>query len=129
MMMKLAVVLCAIVATSIVCAKDFEEQDALDTLLNLMLSEEAASPDDAVALQRWFKHHHIHHHYHHFIHHYGLHRGLQVARNVCKGFAHSPEEARAKILAAIPEMKEEDLSEEYLRLICAGHYHHHHHGR
>ncbi|XP_030838318.1 centrocin 2-like [Strongylocentrotus purpuratus] len=118
MMIKVALVLCAIVATSIVCAKDFEEQDALDTLLNLMLSEEAASPDDAVALQSWFHHHHIHHHYHHFIHHYGLH----VARNVCRGFAHSPEEARAKLLAAIPEMKEEDLSEEYLRSICAGHY-------
>ncbi|XP_030837352.1 centrocin 2-like [Strongylocentrotus purpuratus] len=111
MMIKVAVVLCAIVATSMVCAKDFEEQDALDTLL----SEEAASPDDAVALQRWVIHRR-------FIHHYGLHRGLHVVRNVCRRFAHSPEEARAKVLAAIPEMKEEDLSEEYFRSMCAGHY-------
>ncbi|XP_003729742.1 centrocin 1-like [Strongylocentrotus purpuratus] len=109
MMIKVALVLCAIVATSTVCAKHFEEQDALDTLLNLMLSEEAASPD-AVPLQSWLGDK------------FGsLFTGvLRADQGVCKGLSYSPEEARAKILAVIPEMKEEDLSEEDLRAICAG---------
>ncbi|XP_030844008.1 centrocin 1-like [Strongylocentrotus purpuratus] len=88
MMIKVAVVLCAIVATSMVCANDFEEQDAMDTLLNLMLSEEAASPDDeAVALQSWFtdafkkvsK---------------TLLPVIHAGQSVCKRLGYSPEEAR-----------------------------------
>nr|ADI95437.1 centrocin 2 [Strongylocentrotus droebachiensis]ADI95440.1 centrocin 2 [Strongylocentrotus droebachiensis] len=112
MMIKVALVLCAIVATSMVCAKNFEEQDALDTLLNLMLSEEAASPD-AVALQSWFSR---------TVHNVGnaVRKGIHAGQGVCSGLGLSPEEARVKILSAVPEMREEDLSEEDLRAICAG---------
>ncbi|XP_030838494.1 centrocin 1-like [Strongylocentrotus purpuratus] len=149
MMIKVALVLCAIVATSMVCAKDFEEQDALDTLLNLMLSEEVASPDavalqgslseddaspdDAVALQGWKRRaakvggrvvrRRI-------AHRGGdrkltrtsrkVHRKILKVQQLCRGVGYSPEEARAQILAEIPAMKEEDISEEDLRSICAG---------
>ncbi|XP_003727823.1 centrocin 1-like [Strongylocentrotus purpuratus] len=113
MMIKVALVLCAIVATSMVCAKNFEEQDALDTLLNMMLSEEVASPDDAVALQSWFSRavHKVSH---------AVRSGIHTGQGVCSGLGLSPEEARVKILSAVPEMREEDLSEEDLRAICAG---------
>ncbi|XP_030838254.1 centrocin 2-like [Strongylocentrotus purpuratus] len=116
MMIKVALVLCAIVATSMVCAKDFEEQDALDTLLNMMLSEEVASPDDAVALQGWgskFKKafHKVSH---------AVKKVAHVGQRVCSGVGLSPEEARVKILTAFPEMKEEDLSEESVAAYCAG---------
>ncbi|XP_030838300.1 centrocin 1 [Strongylocentrotus purpuratus] len=116
MMIKVALVLCAIVATSMVCAKNFEEQaeqDALDTLLNMMLSEEVASPDDAVALQSWFSRaaHKVSH---------AVRSGIHAGQGVCSGLGLSPEEARVKILSAVPGMREEDLSEEDLRAICAG---------
>ncbi|XP_030838317.1 centrocin 1-like [Strongylocentrotus purpuratus] len=111
MMIKVALVLCAIVATSMVCAKNFEEQDALDTLLNLMLSEEAASPD-AVALQSWFSR--TFHKARDLVK-----KGISAGQRICSGVGHSPEEARAKILTAFPEMREEDLSEEGVREICS----------
>nr|ADI95435.1 centrocin 1a [Strongylocentrotus droebachiensis]ADI95438.1 centrocin 1a [Strongylocentrotus droebachiensis] len=112
MMIKVALVLCAIVATSMVCAKDFEEQDALDALLNMMLPEEVASPDDAVALQGWFKKtfHKVSH---------AVKSGIHAGQRGCSALGFSPEEARVKILTAIPEMREEDLSEEDLRGACA----------
>ncbi|XP_003731359.2 centrocin 1-like [Strongylocentrotus purpuratus] len=130
MMMKLAVVLCAIVATSMVCAKDFEEQYALNTLLNMMLSEEAASPDDVVALQGWKNRAlNVGGHVVRKIAERGyslartsrrVHRNILRVQKLCRGIGYSPEEARAQILSAIPEMKEEDISEEDLKSICAG---------
>nr|ADI95436.1 centrocin 1b [Strongylocentrotus droebachiensis]ADI95439.1 centrocin 1b [Strongylocentrotus droebachiensis] len=113
MMIKVALVLCAIVATSMVCAKNFEEQDALDTLLNMMLSEEVASPDDAVALQGWFKKtfHKVSH---------AVKSDIHAGQRGCSALGFSPEEARVKILTAFPEMKEEDLTEEGVRAVCAG---------
>nr|ANQ45735.1 centrocin1-like protein [Strongylocentrotus intermedius] len=115
MMIKVALVLCAIVATSMVCAKDFEEQDALDTLLNMMLSEEVASPDDDVALQGWGG-------WKKAIHKVGhaVKSGISAGQRGCSALGFSPEEARVKILTAFPEMRDEDLSEEGLREICAG---------
>eukprot|EP00057_Strongylocentrotus_purpuratus_P004584 XP_003729003.1 PREDICTED: uncharacterized protein LOC100892263 [Strongylocentrotus purpuratus] len=117
MMIKVALVLCAIVATSMVCAKDFEEQDALDTLLNMMLSEEVASPDD-VALQSWFKR--AVHKVSHVVHKVNdaVKKAADLGRRLCPH--RSPEEARVKILTAFPEMREEDLSEENVREICDG---------
>nr|A0A144LUY5.1 RecName: Full=Centrocin 1; AltName: Full=EeCentrocin 1; Contains: RecName: Full=Centrocin 1, heavy chain; Contains: RecName: Full=Centrocin 1, light chain; Flags: Precursor [Echinus esculentus]AMT92374.1 centrocin 1 [Echinus esculentus] len=110
MMIKIAVVLCAVMATTMVRAKYVEEQELAD-LLDLLISEEVSSPDDAVALQGWWR------------------RTVDKVRNAgrkvagfaskaCGALGHSPQEARAKVLEAFPEMKEADLDEEDIGKYC-----------
>nr|A0A144LVL3.1 RecName: Full=Centrocin 2; AltName: Full=EeCentrocin 2; Contains: RecName: Full=Centrocin 2, heavy chain; Contains: RecName: Full=Centrocin 2, light chain; Flags: Precursor [Echinus esculentus]AMT92375.1 centrocin 2 [Echinus esculentus] len=113
MMIKIAVVLCAVMATSMVFANDVKEQELAD-LLDLLISEEVSSPDDAVA-ESWG--HKLRSSWNKVKH--AVKKGAGYASGACRVLGHSPQEARAKVLEAFPEMKESDLDEEQVGKYCA----------